>query len=243
MENENKDGEIFDDDEQVMDLRRVKRRRDSESSDDSYGYYHQGPLGYRQEIEYNARVSNSRREAGRMGERDDNHWRRFRQQGTESDLSEGLGNPRAHSTAGGGRIGSQQAQHQREYQHARAPSAALAQSDQNNSSRSSGNKMFKVEPFPKSLKPTDQYQEWTFWIANFEMAAEKAGTTEQRSKAIDLSLHIGEEVRRIIVAKEMLPRESAVEQNFPFYDNLVGKLEEHFRLSRTSQSTWRALTG
>lgn len=86
--------------------------------------------------------------------------------------------------------------------------------------------MFKVDPFPKGIKPTDQ---WSFWLANFEMAAEKAGTAEQRPKAIDLSLHIGEEIRRIIVAKGMLPRESASSSDFPFYDNLVDQLELHFK--------------
>lgn len=89
--------------------------------------------------------------------------------------------------------------------------------------------MFKVEPFPKAIKPTDQFQEWSYWLANFEMAAEKAGTGEQRAKAIDLSLHIGEEIRRIIVAKGMLPKESSVESDFPFYDNITEQLELHFR--------------
>lgn len=89
--------------------------------------------------------------------------------------------------------------------------------------------MFKVEPFPKKVKPTEQLQEWNYWIANFEMAVEKAGVTDQRSKAIDLSLHIGEEMRRIIVAKNMLPRESQVEPGFAFYDELIEHLEAHFR--------------
>lgn len=41
MNQETDDGEIFDDDEALLDPRniRVKRSRDSESSDDSYGYH------------------------------------------------------------------------------------------------------------------------------------------------------------------------------------------------------------
>lgn len=99
----------------------------------------------------------------------------------------------------------------------------------NNTSRMNATKMFKVEPFPKGVKPTDQFQEWMFWLANFEMAIEKAGTVEQRSKAIDLSLHIGEEMRRIIVAKGMLPKEEAVAGDYQFYNNLTEQLDAHFR--------------
>lgn len=68
-------------------------------------------------------------------------------------------------------------------------------------SRTGAAKMFKVDSFPTNVKPTDQYQEWSFWLSNFDMDVEKAGTIEQRVKAIDLSLHIGDEVRRIIIAK------------------------------------------
>lgn len=44
-----------------------------------------------------------------------------------------------------------------------------------------------------------------------------------------MSLHIGEEVRRIIVAKGMLPRESTSTMGFPFYTHLVEQLEAHFK--------------
>lgn len=95
--------------------------------------------------------------------------------------------------------------------------------------------MFKVEPFPRSVKPTDQFQEWNYWLANFEMAVEKAGTASQRAKATDLSLHIGDEIRRVIVAKDMLPREEAVPVDYQFFDNLKSQLESHFR-SLTDES-------
>lgn len=104
-----------------------------------------------------------------------------------------------------------------------------------NTSTSTSSKMFKVETFPKAVKPTEQLQEWTLWLSNFEMASEKAGVLEQRARAIDLSLHIGEEMRRLIVGKGMMPPERSVSHAFPFYDNLVQSLEEHFR-SLTDES-------
>lgn len=82
------------------------------------------------------------------------------------------------------------------------------------------NKIFKVEPFPKGIKPKDQYHERTFWLADFEIAAEKAGIFGQRTKATDLSLHIGEEMRRIFVAKEMQPREIAVNRLETYFQSL-----------------------
>lgn len=109
-----------------------------------------------------------------------------------------------------------------------------AQSGGNNS-QIGLNKMFKVEPFPKGIKPTDQLQEWNYWLCNFEMAIEKAGIIGQRPKAIELSLHIGEEMRRIIIAKGMMPSERSVNLEFPFYDNVVEQMERHFR-SLTDES-------
>lgn len=144
------------------------------------------------------------------------------------------GAPRAHSSAGqvyGDRDG------MRAIPRGRSQSRRSLPATQNvtNSTQLISNKMFKVEAFPKGVKPTDQFQEWSFWIANFVMAVEKAGTTSQRARAIDLSLHIGEEIRRVIVAKEMLPKESEVGPDFPFYNNLTDKLERHFR-SLTDES-------
>lgn len=221
------DGEIFDDDEmnvEPLDIR-VKRRRDSHSSEDSQSYQRRGPMGSQREFERNHRINEGRR----WVEHDINLGRHFRQPSSESIQSEGLGAPRAHSTAGAARNNNERHRRGLEAQTPMMQQGSGVMCNTNNNSRSVGSKMFKVEPFPKGVKPTDQYQEWTFWLANFEMAAEKAGTAEQRPKAIDLSLHIGEEIRRIIVAKGMLPRESLVELTYPFYDKLVNHLEEHFR--------------
>lgn len=93
--------------------------------------------------------------------------------------SEGFGNPRAHSTAGS-------AFRNRDRNEARERSPRISDNrpatntmmTSANSSRAGGSKMFKVDPFPKAVKPTDQYQEWSYWLANFEMAIEKAETTE-----------------------------------------------------------------
>lgn len=61
------------------------------------------------------------------------------------------------------------------------------------------------------------------------MAAEKAGLSEQRHKAIELSLHIGDEIRRIIIAKEMCPLNDDVGPDFRYYDFVVSKLHAHFK--------------
>lgn len=194
------DGEILDDDETIFDPRRVKRNRDSESPDDSFG-------GFRRERSRPRRSYYQDGESERWNEWEDDPNRYSRQQSVESSRGRVLGPPRAHSTAGGIRSAADQNRQRETNQRAQAPiipSTNLSTSDPANASRSFMNKMFKVEPFPKNLKPTDQYHEWTFWLANFEMAVEKAGTTDQRPRAIDLSLHIGEEVRRIIVASRIV---------------------------------------
>lgn len=98
-----------------------------------------------------------------------------------------------------------------------------------NFSMTTAAKMFKVEPFPKGIKTTEQFQEWTYWLSNFEMASERAGIIDQRPRAVELSLHVGEELRRVIVAKSMLPSTGNVSPGFPFYDYLVDKLEGYFR--------------
>lgn len=231
MFREMEDGEISDESERFVPVR-FKRRRSSGSSDDQ-SVYSRGPQregghyrqqGWRQEIQDEERDRWLERE--RMMRRV-NRPSISRAMPSERELD--IGVPQAHSTAGG------------------APRAVRYQGAENevnhqgrttlgeNSSRTFAAKMFKVEPFPKAVKPTDQYQEWIFWLANFEMAAGKAGITDQRARAIDLSLHIGEEMRRIIVAKEMLPRESSVDPGFAFFDNLSNQLEEHFR-SLTDES-------
>lgn len=215
------EGEILEDpnDEGLYEEQRVtniKRRRDS-SPDESDSYYRRGPRGQEGRRDWDHEREYFR---DRYGDRD----------GTEYDdfAPRGQRHPRAHSTAG-----PNEWRNQNQNQPARVTRPTSVARPMTNTmmeaSRLGSVKMFKVESFPKNVKPTDQYQEWNYWISNFEMAVEKAGTTDQRAKAIDLSLHIGEELRRIIVAKAMLPRESAVPEGFPFYDNLVKELEGHFK--------------
>lgn len=204
----------------------IKRRRDSSSPESSREEFrrrlHDDNEQWHRYFGHEASPNRSAFETERGRRR-----RHFDNGGNEDP-----GNPRAHSTAG--------------YRNNERPQGSFARGNSqqrptlrhsgiSNATHTAGGKMFKVEPFPKGIKPTDQHHEWTFWLANFEMAIEKAGIYEQRTKAIDLSLHIGEEIRRIIVAKSMLPRENAVEQGFDFYDNVVNKLEHHFR-SLTDES-------
>lgn len=96
-------------------------------------------------------------------------------------------------------------------------------------------KMFKVKPFPESITPTAQYEQWNYWLQNFEMAIESAGDFSQRKMAVELSLHIGEEIRKVISTKELLADRRDVEQDFPFYTDLVRNLTKHFK-SLTDES-------
>lgn len=202
----------------------IKRRRSSGSSDEQNVYT-------RSEWDESERF---RRQRWRQELRDEerNQWlerereSRRRQEPRGRDMN--IGHPQAHSTAG------------RMPGRWQEPAGGSSRNPERgpfgeSGSRAFSTKMFKVEQFPKLVKPTDQYHEWVYWLANFEMAAEKAGITDQKARAIDLSLHVGEEIRRIIIVKEMLPKESSVEPGYPFFDVLASKLEEHFK-SLTDES-------
>lgn len=166
---------------------------------------------------------------------------------SDRDGFAGFNNPRAHSTRNQGRLADQSRDGTLGERNADSvvERGGLADTSQEhmrgtfqngaNNSQSGLSKMFKVEPFPKGIKPTEQLQEWSYWLCNFEMAIEKAGVIGQRPKAIELSLHIGEEMRRIIIAKGMMPNERSVIPEFKFYDNVVEHMERHFR-SLTDES-------
>lgn len=236
------EGEISDEDsdEEIIQIRRprgVKRERNSRSpSGSGEGRPSQRGRQHENSFEQERQDWNEYyRESPRP--RNSNHMRSSYERNSQPENSRdhefGANNfsglPRAHSTAGARR------EPVPSTWHANEPSRHHVTQNSGNSSMRTNNKMFKVEPYPKGVKPTDQYHEWTFWQANFEMAIEKAGITDQRARAIDMSLHIGEEMRRVIVAKNMLPKESTVPSDFPFYDNLSQQLEVHFR-SLTDES-------
>lgn len=90
-------------------------------------------------------------------------------------------------------------------------------------------KLFKMEPFPTNKKPDEKYNAWLYWKGTFQLAMEKAGITNQRAKGVELLLHIGPELRRVMMAKDMLLDERDVEPGFPFYDYAVDHLEEYLR--------------
>lgn len=113
--------------------------------------------------------------------------------------------------------------------HRRPPGATFATPYTINSSQYGPSKMFKVDPFPDNTEPTDQFHEWSYWKSNFEMAVEKAGIFDQRMRAIELTLHIGNGIRRIIHERDMMPSERDVEPGHPFYENLIDALDTHFR--------------
>lgn len=97
-----------------------------------------------------------------------------------------------------------------------------------NTSQGQHSKIFKVKPFPDGITPTAQLEQWGYWRDNFEMAVERGGGMTQREMAVELSLHVGEEVRKIISAKKMLANRRDVAPSFEFYDELVKRIEEYF---------------
>lgn len=104
-----------------------------------------------------------------------------------------------------------------------------------NSTRALQAKLFKVKQFPEGTQPSAQHEQWGYWIENFEMAIERVGDLPQREKAVELSLHIGDEIRKIISAKGLLASRNEVPADYPFYDDMVLRLSEHFK-SLTDES-------
>lgn len=99
-----------------------------------------------------------------------------------------------------------------------------------NTTRGYQAKLPKVKPFPEGVTPTAQLEQWDLWRDNFEMALERVeGTLSERDMAVELSLNIGEEVRKIISARGMLPKRQSVPEGFQFYRELVNGLEQHFQ--------------
>lgn len=154
-----------------------------------------------------------------------------------------LGTPRGQSTAANTRQNREREHQNREREqqfpreqqdYSRAPGQSTM-----NTSRSNKTKLFKVSPFPEGTAPTAQLEQWRYWLDNFEMSAERAeerdGELSQREKAVELTLHIGDEMRRIISAKQMLADRRRAPMDFPFYDDLVNRLYEHFE-SLTDES-------
>lgn len=246
------EGELLDDEEDDGYFPvNIKRRRSSESlSSNAHSRNSNAGREFFNEQNWRDEMRNEERRC--WEERDREHWRARNHDRNRAAMyadEQSVGDPQAHST------------NNRTSRTVRIPSEAETQTRPtnvrtanveripnevvprrvtqpslgDNSSRAFAAKMFKVEPFPKAVKPSDQYQEWVYWLTNFEMAIEKAGITDQRARAIDLSLHIGEEMRRIIVAKEMLPKESSVAPGYPFFDKLSESLDAHFK-SLTDES-------
>lgn len=87
----------------------------------------------------------------------------------------------------------------------------------------------KPDPFPSDLHSSRKYEAWLFWKQQFHVAVELSGETNQRSMANYVMISAGEEIRRLVFTMKLLPEISSVAKDFPFYDNMMTKLEAHFK--------------
>lgn len=90
---------------------------------------------------------------------------------------------------------------------------------------------FKAEPYPEKLQSTEKLGAWLDWKRQFKISMELMGEMSQKTKANLLFMSIGNEIRRVIGACGMLKTETEESEDFPFYDDLMDKLEAHFRSS------------
>ena len=89
----------------------------------------------------------------------------------------------------------------------------------------------KPDPFPTGLAAARKYEAWALWKQQFSVAIELAGDISQRTMANYLTLSAGDEVRQLVHTMNLLPDKTAVEENFPFYTNMLSKLDAHFKSS------------
>jgi hypothetical protein len=89
-------------------------------------------------------------------------------------------------------------------------------------------KSIKVAPFPKEIKASDKLFRWKFWLSTLEMALERNEIWNQRERAVELSLSVGEEVSLIIMTENLMKDPLRVGHDFPFYDHLVEGISMSF---------------
>lgn len=90
-------------------------------------------------------------------------------------------------------------------------------------------RIHKVDPYPKDLRTSMKFEAWEDWKLNFEMATERANIRDQRKKAVELMLHAGDEIRKIVLANDLMPGIDEVSPEYRFYSKLVEGVTKHFR--------------
>lgn len=90
-------------------------------------------------------------------------------------------------------------------------------------------KFLKPDPFPANISQARKREAWLDWRKHFKMALEIAGEVSQRKKAAYLFMSIGDEVRKIIMAHDMMPEANEAQEDFPHFDHLLQQLDNFFR--------------
>lgn len=90
-------------------------------------------------------------------------------------------------------------------------------------------KFFKPDQFPPNTPPERKLEVWLDWKKQFGISLELAGKLSQRTSANFLFMSVGDEVRKIISAYEMMPEVGDVPEAYEHYTELITKLDDHFR--------------
>lgn len=89
-------------------------------------------------------------------------------------------------------------------------------------------KFFRPDPFPKDLPDNQKLAAWKRWKRLFNNALAVARPMSEFSKANHLCIAVGHEVGEIIATHGMMPERNEVESDFPFFENLLERLDAHF---------------
>lgn len=89
-------------------------------------------------------------------------------------------------------------------------------------------KFFKPDQFPQNTPAERKLEVWLDWKKQFGISLELAGKLSQRTSANFLYMSVGDEIRKIISAYDMMPDVEAVSEAYKHYDELIAKLDDHF---------------
>lgn len=101
------------------------------------------------------------------------------------------------------------------------------------------NEEVKSPPFPTNIKPPDKLYKWSIWANTLRVSLERAGISDQRDRAMELSLAAGEEVNAIILTDDLFPEIEEVGDDFPFFDFMMAGITASFERMADTRITAR----
>lgn len=90
-------------------------------------------------------------------------------------------------------------------------------------------KYVRIKPFPQDVPTSQKWQAWIDYRRKVYIQLELCGDASQKAMAGLVFTNIGEEVERVISARNMFPDESEVPAGFPHLTNLMDNLNGYFR--------------